>query len=163
MSRRPRSLMLLVAFLAHSVQATGLPRPFDATTPAALEQRYAGRPYILAFWSLGCGYCLAELESFANRLKARPGLPLVLVATDAPDLAPAVATRLEQLGLRPASQWSFADDMPERVRFAVDRQWRGELPRTYLFDARHQVQAVSGAMEEARLDEWLAVNLPQRP
>ena len=160
---RLRHLAILAAFLTLTAQAADLPQPFDASTPATLARRYAGQPYILAFWSLQCGHCQVELGSFARRLKARPGLPLVLVAAEVPELAPAVAARLAELGLQPAAQWAFADAMPERVRFAVDRQWRGELPRTYLFDARHHAEVVTGVLDASRLDQWLALNLPQLP
>jgi thiol-disulfide isomerase/thioredoxin len=164
MSRAAGRLSLILAVcLTFTAGAGGLPQAFDTGTPAALARHHQGRPYILAFWSLGCGYCMVELEILARHMKARPDLPLALVATDAPDLAPAVAARLEQLGLRPDRHWIFADDMPEGVRFAVDRKWRGELPRAYLFDAGHQVQVVTGALDEARLEEWLAVNLPRQP
>lgn len=151
--------LLCLALLPMPGRAAGLPQPFDATTPAALAQRYAGKPYILAFWSLECGHCQAELISFARQVKANPALPLVLVATDAPELAPAVAARLAEIGLDPASQWSFADAMPERVRFAVDRRWRGELPRTYFFDAAHRSRAVAGMVGEALLAAWVLENL----
>jgi hypothetical protein len=144
-------------------QAKDLPQPFDAATPAALARHFLNQPYILAFWSLQCGHCQVVIDDLARRLKTRPALPLILVAADAPELAPAVAARLEQLGLRPASHWAFADTMPDRVRFAVDRQWRGELPRTYLYDARHQAKVVTGVLEASRLDEWLALNLAQPP
>ena len=153
------AFLLCLVLLAIPCRAAGLPRPFDATTPAALAQRYAGKPYILAFWSLECSHCQAELSSFARQIKANPALPLVLVATDAPELAPAVAARLAEIGLDPASQWSFADTMPERVRFAVDRRWRGELPRTYFFDAAHRSRAVAGMVGEALLATWMTENL----
>lgn len=154
-----RWLLCLAAWLAVPGWTAGLPRPFDAATPAALARDFAGKPYILAFWSLECGYCQSELRSFARQFKARPDLPLVLVAADAPELAPAVAARLAEIGLDPAGHWAFADPMPERVRYAVDRKWRGELPRTYFFDAAHRVRIVAGAVDEALLAAWAAENL----
>jgi len=154
-----RWMICLVAWLAAPTWASDLPRPFDAATPATLARDFAGKPYILAFWSLECGHCQAELRSFARQLRARPDLPLVLVAADAPELAPAVAAHLAALGLDPGGHWAFADSMPERVRFAVDRKWRGELPRTYFFDAAHRARAVAGAVDASQLAAWMAENL----
>ena len=129
MKTRRALLCLALACLAPAVPAAGPPRPFDATTPGELARHYAGRAYVLAFWSLECGHCQAELAGFARLLRANPGLPLELVAADPPEAAAAVAERLAALGLDPGRHWSFADSVQERVRFAVDRRWRGELVR----------------------------------
>jgi hypothetical protein len=51
--------------------------------------------------------------------------------------------------------WIFDDEFSERVRFAVDRTWRGELPRTYLYDAAHRAEARSGKLDERWLEGWL--------
>jgi hypothetical protein len=151
-------VFVLALCLAMPGRAADLPRPFDAATPAALARDFAGKPYILAFWSLECVHCQGELRLFARQLKARPDLPLVLVAADSPELAPAIAARLAEAGLDPATHWAFADPLPERVRFAVDRKWRGELPRTYFFDAAHRAKAITGELREAQLSAWLAEN-----
>lgn len=154
------ALILALGLAAPPSLAAGPPRPFDASTPAELARHYAGRPYVLAFWSLECGHCQAELTGFARLLRARPDLPLELVAADPPEAAAAVAERLAALGLDPGRHWSFADGLPERVRFAVDRRWRGELPRAYLFDAQHRARAVSGLLGEDELRAWLARETP---
>lgn len=156
MKTRRALLCLALACLAPAVPAAGPPRPFDATTPGELARYYAGRAYVLAFWSLECGHCQAELAGFARLLRTNPDLPLELVAADPPEAAAAVAERLAALGLDPGRHWHFADSVQERVRFAVDRRWRGELPRTYLFDAEHRPRAISGALGEDELRAWLA-------
>ncbi|MEW5893665.1 MAG: TlpA family protein disulfide reductase [Pseudomonadota bacterium] len=154
MRRLLRGLCLWLALSAGPAWADA-PKPFTVATPAALQQRFAGQPYLLAFWSIDCPHCQGELEGFARLLRERPKLPLVLVAVDAPAQAPQVAARLAELGLSDADNWQFAEARPERLRFAVDRQWRGELPRSYLFDAAHRRQAVSGALSEAAVRRWL--------
>ena len=136
-----------------------LPKPFTAESPAQLKASHAGQPYILAFWSLECSHCQAELKILAALRRQYPGLPLVLVSTDAWEAAPAVARRLAELGLDDADNHLFADAMPERVRFAVDRKWRGELPRTYLFDKNQVATSFTGAVSEATLAAWVAANL----
>lgn len=134
------------------------PKPFDAATPAALAQRFAGKPYLIAFWSVECPHCQGELELFARLLRERPNLPLVLVSVDAPVQTSAVTQRLAELDLAKADNWQFADARAERLRFAIDRKWRGELPRNYLFDEKHQVRVYSGAMSEEVLRRWLATH-----
>ena len=147
--------ILLLGLLGTAPAWAGAAKPFLADTPTALAQRFAGQPYLVAFWSVDCPHCQGELALFARLLRERPDLPLVLVAVDAPALAPRVAARLAELGLSGADNWQFADARAERLRFAVDRQWRGELPRSYLFDAAHRRQAVSGALDGAALRRWL--------
>lgn len=133
------------------------PKPFTAGSPAALQQRFTGQPYLLAFWSVDCPHCQGELELFARLLRERPNLPLVLVAVDAPEAALSVTGRLAELGLSDADNWQFAEARQERLRFAIDRQWRGELPRNYLFDPAHKAQAISGALSEATLRRWFGL------
>jgi hypothetical protein len=41
---------------------------------------------------------------------------------------------------------------------AIDPKWRGELPRTYLYDAQHRRVAISGVIDEEKLREWLERN-----
>jgi hypothetical protein len=58
-------------------------------------------------------------------------------------------------GLEKSPQWIFADAMPERLRFEIDRRWHGELPRTYLYDRQHTVQAFSGLVPAEQLAQWI--------
>lgn len=155
--RRPLRTACLLLALGASTALADAAKPFTADTPVALAQRFAGRPYLLAFWSVDCPHCQAELELFARLLRERPDLPLLLVSVDAPALAPQAAERLAELGLSAADNWQFADARAERLRFAVDRRWRGELPRNYLFDASHRVQAASGALSEAAVRRWFGM------
>lgn len=140
------------------VASADAPKPFAADTPAALAKRFSGKPYVLAFWSVDCPHCQGELSLIAKLLRERPGLPLLLVSVDAPELSPQVNARLNELGLGEADNWQFADARAERLRFVVDRKWRGELPRSYLFTGGRQTQAVSGALDEAALRRWLGAD-----
>ena len=63
---------------------------------------------------------------------------------------------LARYQLDQAENWAFADEFVERVRFAVDKGWRGELPRTYYYDARHRVDVRSGRVDHRVVDAWFA-------
>lgn len=146
--------MALGLAIAASAWAGG-PAPFTVDSLARIEARYAGRPFILSLWSVNdCSYCIAEL-TMLGRLAKTPKLPLVLVATDSPELAPAMQKTLDRVGLAGADSWVFDDAIPERLRHAVDPSWYGELPRTYLYDARHRRETVVGALSKERLQDWL--------
>ncbi len=62
---------------------------------------------------------------------------------------------LHSFGLDAADNWIFADPMPERLRYRVDPNWFGELPRAYLYTDDHQRTAHSGILSEADLQQWL--------
>ena len=140
---------------AFSIQAAE-PLSFRADSLEQIKAKYAGRPFILSLWSVNwCGHCITELTMLGKLAKTQRNLPLVLVATDTPEFAPAIQQTLKSLGLAGKESWVFDDDIPERLRHAVDPGWFGELPRTYLYDARHQREAVVGVLDEQALKAWL--------
>lgn len=151
-------LSYAAAFLlaASSLAFAGELRPFDAKSLAAIRQAQAGRSFVLAFWSISCAPCKEELPALAALQRKYPGVPIILVAADPPSVKPAVIRYLADQQLGKMETWIFADEFAERVRFAVDRKWQGELPRTYFFDAEHQSTAHSGVPDPAWLESWLA-------
>ena len=157
-----RFFAAMVAALAVASSASAATVPFTADSLAKIKAQYAGRPFVLSLWSFEeCAYCIAELKQFGKLAQKRKRLPLVLVASDSPRHAPAIDKLLAELGLAAAESWVFDDAMPERLRHAVDPSWYGEVPRTYLYDARHQRETVIGVLSEARLRAWLERNVPE--
>lgn len=162
-------LILLHAFALFTTTATttmaatvGELRPFTADSLAGLKAQHAGRPFMLALWSLTCQHCAKELQTLGRLARADKTLPLVIISTDTPGEADAIRAALKRFGLAHLDTWVFADPIPERLRHAIDPAWRGELPRSYLFDAAHRGTAHSGALEENRLRSWLRQNRPAK-
>jgi thiol-disulfide isomerase/thioredoxin len=157
-----RMLLRLFCFaaallLASTASAAGPAfRDFDAGSFAALQARLEGRPFVLAFWSIHCDPCRDELAQWGPLQRRYPDIPIVLVATDPRSERPVLAKLLSRYDLRGVQSWAYADDFEERVRFAVDRSWRGELPRTYLYDAEHHAEGRSGPAEAGWIEPWLA-------
>jgi thiol-disulfide isomerase/thioredoxin len=152
-----RTICVLALLSMHNAYPATL--DFSADTLVKIQARYAGKPFILSVWSVNdCVYCLKEMAMFGELAKTHPALPLVLVSTDSPDSIPQIDALLARHGLADKPSWVFNDDIPERPRMAIDPQWRGELPRTYLYDAAHQRVAVSGVMDEQKLRAWLTHN-----
>ncbi len=117
--------------------------------------QHCGRPLVLAFWSLTCAHCQEEFALLREFTQAHPNVALVSVSTDSPQESEAVAATLRRQGLDDISAWVFADDLPERLRFEVDRRWRGELPRTYLHRPGADVRVLSGRLDRETLEDWL--------
>ncbi|HEX2851980.1 MAG TPA: TlpA disulfide reductase family protein [Opitutaceae bacterium] len=149
-------LFALVALAIAPAVCGGELRAFDAKSLAEIRQTYAGRPFVLAFWSIHCAPCKEEMGTLAALKKKFPGVPVVLVATDPPSAKPAVVRYLAGQKLGGIETWAFADEFAEKVRFGVDRKWHGELPRTYFFDAQHESTAHSGVIDPAWAQSWLA-------
>lgn len=161
--RWPRlALMGLLLLLPLLVSAAAPPRPFVSGSYQALLDARRGSPFLLIFWSLDCPPCHHELAMLGELKREFPELPLVLVATDAPQMARQVTELLAQKGLAAVESWLYADEFGERLRFEVDRSWYGELPRSYLFDATHQRRAISGVLGEAEVRGWLAQQVTRR-
>jgi thiol-disulfide isomerase/thioredoxin len=133
-------------------------RPFVPGSLGKILGERQGKPFILAFWSISCTHCPAELKALGQLKRSYPKLDVVLVAADSPDDAPLAAEMARGYGLEKSPQWVFADAMPERLRFEIDRRWHGELPRTYLYDRQHVVQAFSGLVPPDRLAQWVKDN-----
>lgn len=147
-------LAALLALITATASAGEL-RPFTADSLPAIQKQFAGRPFILTLWSLTCHHCAKELQTLGKLARSERSLPLVIVSTDTPDDARELHAVLKRHGLDRLGTWVFADAVPERLRYAIDPAWRGELPRSYLFDAAHRREAHSGLMSEARLRDWL--------
>ena len=153
-----RIVLLLLCACAFTANATDLATlgDFNARTLAEIKQARAGRPIVLALWSIHCEPCLRELPQWTSLQIKHPQVPIFLVATDPPKEWKKVQNLLARYKVSGVQTLAFADDFEERVRFSIDRAWRGELPRTYLFDASHGVQARSGLTSAEWLDGWLS-------
>lgn len=157
MARRlKRALFALLLLAAFSAQAE-LPdfKPFVRGSAKALSESRAGKPFILALWSVECVHCRAELAQLAALMRAHPRLDVVLVATDQPEARMDAQAILAQYDLARAERWIFADAFAERLRFEIDPRWRGELPRSYLYEPGKPPTALSGLLDEGQVSAWL--------
>jgi thiol-disulfide isomerase/thioredoxin len=156
MTMRLSKLIVGVALLlaAAGVTAAEL-RDFDATTPEKIAVAHAGKPYVLVLWSIHCEPCRAEMSQWPVLHRRYPGVDFVLVATDPPKERRQIAKVLSRYDMRGLQTFAYSDEFEDRVRYAVDRNWRGELPRTYLYDSGHRVQARSGLAERGWIEPWL--------
>lgn len=127
---------------------------FDRDSLNTLRTSHQGRPFVLALWSVHCEPCRSELALLGPFKADHPEIAVELVAADYRDDRPAVQAMLAEFDLDGVRTWAFADDFVERIRFAIDPDWRGELPRIYLFDGSHRATAISGRIEADTLTDW---------
>lgn len=122
---------------------------------AQIQEQHKGGPYIIAFWSETCTYCMKELEMFGQLLPDYPAVKLITVTTD-PYLEDHIVDQiLTPKKLGSVDTWVFADNFPERLYYDINPSWRGELPLTYFVGRDEKMIKHMGVVKEKELIEWL--------
>lgn len=152
-------LLVLMLTMSGMAMAAHDVRPFIPGSLAQILDDREGRPFILVLWSLECQYCPAELRMLGSLKKRNPKLDIVLVATDTPTEAQQLAKRVKSYGMGKVEQWVFSEDMPEKLRFEIDRRWYGEIPRTHFYDRAHQREIKTGLINQQFVEDWIARNV----
>ncbi|MBI4938877.1 MAG: TlpA family protein disulfide reductase [Nitrosomonadales bacterium] len=145
----------MLCLSAAGVSAEQETRPFVRGSYERIVASHTGKPFIVSFWSLTCTNCREDLSMFGKLARKYPGFNLVLIATDSPDQNKEIEQTLQRYRLERAESWVFADSYAERLRFEVDKEWYGELPRTYFYDARGHAVALSGTLDHAQTERWI--------
>jgi len=153
---RPFGAWWLAALLfAATAAQAGEIKPFVPGSMKSILAAHQGKPFILGLWSLSCVHCRDDLRLLGKLVGKYPAVDLVLVATDTPAETAALASTLKQYGLQRREAWVFGDDFSERLRFEIDRNWYGELPRTYFIAAAGDSEAVSGKLDAFHVEQWV--------
>jgi thiol-disulfide isomerase/thioredoxin len=153
-----RLLFVTLLVIAGTASAADNLRPFVSGSLAQIQEEHAGKPFLMFIWSLTCTYCPTELEMLGKFKQQHPELNLVLIATDTPEEKPEIISHLAGYGLSEIeNSWVFAEDMPERLRFEIDRRWYGEVPRTYFYDQTHERLVKTGLVGEEFVKKWFTL------
>ena len=156
--------VLLLALLALALPpnsigsaATDGLRSFVRGSWNEIRKAHVGQPTVVHFWGLTCGPCRVEMPNWGKLLQERPDLNLVVINADlVPNEPGAVSAMLAQTGLAPAENWTFGDGFVERLRYEIDPQWQGEIPRTLLITRDGTTTVIEGVADLARVKAWLA-------
>ena len=132
-------------------------RAFERGSWQQIRTAHAGEPLVVHFWGVTCGPCRAELPQWGQLANERADLRLVTIDADlVPNAPKAVRAMLEQSGLSShAENWMFSDDFVERLRYEVDPQWSGDIPRTLLIAADGTTTLLEGVADFSRIRAWL--------
>ena len=121
--------------VVREVDAEGLKKLLarEATPPA--------RPLLINFWASWCGPCREEFPDLV-RIDAdyrTRGLDFILISVDdVSEINSAVPQFLQEMRATMPT-YLLNTPEPEAAISAVDPTWAGELPATFLFDARGQL------------------------
>lgn len=159
-------LALLLASGTNGVLATPEAQPLQRGGYQKIVAAHTGQPFVVALWSVSCTHCAEDMVLFEQLAKKYSAFNLVLISTDTPEQEAAIARTLNHyhLGrtgkdrLAKIESWVFADSYHERLRYEVDAQWYGELPRTYFYDAKGNPTGISGVLDAQETELWLRNN-----
>lgn len=144
------ALVLPLSAPAHDVEL----KPLKSGSFAGMLAARQGQPFMLVMWSAACEPCRKQFGLLSDLARAKPRVPLVLISTDDAALGKSAVQALEQYGLEHEDVWIFAEADAAKLRREIDPAWDGKLPRTYLYDASHARQTVSGTLDRGRIDGW---------
>ncbi len=145
------------ASIARIANAAPAIQAFDPDSMARIVQSQKGKPFALVIWSLDCQYCQTSLRALAREKRKHKQLKVITLATDPLDDTQAAALlrkRLEAAGLT-ADAWAFGSAAPERLRYAIDAGWHGEMPRSYWFNGAGERVPYSGVLTPAMITRLL--------
>jgi thiol-disulfide isomerase/thioredoxin len=135
--------------------------PFGRGAWQEIRKAHAGQPLVVHFWGVTCGPCRTEMPQWGKFLEEHADLHLVMIDADlVPNLPGAVKTMLEQSGLAAAENWMFDDDFVERLRYEIDPQWQGEIPRTLLIAPDGTMTTIEGVADLDKIRIWLDRQAP---
>ncbi|MDD1615079.1 MAG: hypothetical protein CG439_154, partial [Methylococcaceae bacterium NSP1-2] len=147
-----RSKFLTIVFifltaLANTAQAESL-KPFTSGSYQQILTSNAGKPFMLAIWSITCPSCIKDMAVLKAVHKAKPELKIIMLSTD--DIAETAEAEkiLASNQLTDIEHWIYAEENTQKLQFEIDSKWYGELPRTYFFDKAHQREGVSGVLSK---------------
>lgn len=130
-------------------------KPFVKGSFAQIQQENKDQPYIIAFWSVTCAYCMKELAMFGRLMEQYPDVKLITITTDPFLEDESVQKLLTTKNLEGTETWVFADNFAERLYYDINPRWRGELPLTYFFDKNNVMLKHMGIVKEGELVDWL--------
>jgi thiol-disulfide isomerase/thioredoxin len=149
--------LLLTSWLAYQpALANDAPRLFDSASWQTLAGSHKGQPLIVHFWGFTCGNCMVELNDWGRFAKEHPGAAIAFVNWDRRGAnSSRIVEALAKAGLARVQSFVLADGFEEKLRFAVDRDWMGELPYTRLIAGDGKATTFSGTADFGKLSRWL--------
>ena len=147
-------VILLAGLFALPLQAADFILLDKATARQLLDPASHRQPTIVALWSSDCSHCKKNLQMLSALVKSNQKLRVITVAAE-PETA-VLAPMLERYQL-PGPRYAYGSDSPEAIAYAIDPNWAGELPRTFLFNGAGEKEKVSGVISRQIAEKALGL------
>lgn len=155
--------LLIVLMLVYSVNSAAiseniLENPagyFNQDSYKSILQQNKDEDFIMLLWSLDCPPCIAELPMISSFHRRNPDIEIIMVSTDDSSRMKEAENLMQENNLADLDQWVFAADNYQKIRYSIDPQWYGELPRSYFYIAGKRIASISGRLKQADLEKWL--------
>lgn len=151
-------LALCFANLGHAQEK--FIKTFNSGSYQQILRENAGKPFILAIWSVDCPSCLKDMNVLYDIHQKHPDINIVMLSTDEPSTTTEVKGILARYQLGDLDNWIFGSDDAQKLRYEIDASWYGELPRTYFFSASHTRTGKSGALKIDEIEAQIAIIKP---
>ena len=150
------SICLLLTITAAMSEQPQQLKPFSSESIKLIKQQHSHHPYILLLWSIDCPPCYTELQQIGNSDQSL--IDFIIITTDDISRAKEAEEILNEFKISSKSQWIFANESKEKLTYSIDPQWRGELPRSYLYNGNELKDSHSGILTNDKLKEWIQKN-----
>jgi thiol-disulfide isomerase/thioredoxin len=131
-------------------------RAFAPDSFGRIVASHSGKPFVVMVWELDCAYCQESFHALAQA-QHKYKFSVITIATDRVDDAQAsrlIRKKLDASGLG-SNMWAFGAAPAEQLRYAIDPKWRGEMPRSYWFNADGKSVAYSGVITADTVSKFL--------
>lgn len=150
-------ILICSLFLAANAYAAEVNiKAFQKGSYQSILTEYQDQPLVLILWSVTCSACLDEMELIHNIHQQQPKLNMLMLSVDGPEFHQEMTQIIKLAKLTDLDHWGFAEDNSPALRYAIDSQWYGELPRTYFFNAQHDKASISGVLSPKKYKEMVA-------
>ena len=151
---------LLLFSISFTNYASSEPSVFSKTSFENLKKQKLGKRWLLILWSVDCPACFKELELIQKLRENMPDIEVVIVnADDNDEITIERQNILNTYNLSSLSNYYFGDGLGDQSRYLIDKNWYGELPRSYFIDENGKFHGKSGLVKEDLLKKWLVPEL----
>lgn len=150
---KPWAVALMISLTALAAQASSFKQLDKASAKQLLDVANYKKPTVVVLWSSDCGHCKRNLAMLQDLIKRDKTLHVVTVAVE-PETA-ALAPILDRNNMPATQRYAYGHDNPDALAYALDPNWAGELPRTYLFNGVGGKQALSGVLSPKMVETAL--------
>ncbi|MCO7225147.1 hypothetical protein [Pleionea sp. CnH1-48] len=144
-----------IAILLFAFCTTSMAEVFDKNTLFELKASNKDKRWVLLLWSQDCEPCLDELDMLSKLKSNMLGQVVLLNTNDASVLIDEGKQIIEQLKLSSTTNFFFTPGKGKKLKYLLDPDWSGELPRSYFVDEDGNMLAKSGMIKEKHLKAWI--------